>query len=70
MLLSAYIEDGKLLLNLINRISDSTEGVESNGIGLKTCRKLAEVIGASFETWVTDTEYSVTLRIDILEDEG
>ena len=70
VLLSAYIEDGKLLLNLINRISDSTEGVESNGIGLKTCRKLAEVIGASFETWVTDTEYSVTLRIDILEDEG
>ena len=69
VLLSAHIEDGKMLLNLITRISSTTDGVESNGIGLKTCRKLAEVIGASFETWVTDTEYSVTLRIDILEDE-
>lgn len=55
------IISGKRVKNLYtvycrNKISDRTEGVESNGIGLKTCERLAEFVAEDFSI-VNDGRY-------------
>ena len=46
-----------------NNIRRDSEKVESNGIGLKTCAKLAEMIGAGFNTEMGDEIFSFELEL-------
>ena len=48
VLISASYDDEKIKLKFTNTINRGGEKVESNGIGLKTCHKLSELISASF----------------------
>lgn len=62
--LSARVSDGVLTVRATNVIDHPSVGVESNRIGLKTCRKLASVIGATFGTEEADGRFTVTLIMD------
>ena len=56
----------KLVVEIVNHILQNAKDVESNGIGLKTCYKLAEAIGIDF-TVEGDTEtYTVMLSFNIV----
>lgn len=48
-----------------NYIRHDGEKVESNGIGLKTCQKLAEMIGASFKTDKSENVFSLSLELPV-----
>ena len=49
-----------------NKISKYTNEVESNGVGLKTCKKLCEAMGARFEyTSVTESCDVFDVKIDL-----
>ena len=48
-----------------NHIRRDGEKVESNGIGLKTCQKLAEMIGASFRTEKQEQIFVLTLELPL-----
>ena len=51
-----FSEGDYLLISVSNYISKNADEAESNGVGLKTCKKLCEAIGARFEyTEKTDT---------------
>ncbi len=43
------VADGRLILECRNAIRTDTEGAESNGIGLKTCVRLASLVAEKFE---------------------
>ena len=55
--------DEKYKLKFTNRIACDISPAESNGVGLKTCRKLSERIFASFETETVGDSYSVTVEL-------
>ena len=48
-----------------NYIRCDKEKVESNGIGLKPCQKLAEMIGASFKTEKDESVFSLSLELPV-----
>ncbi len=52
-----------VIIEISNRIRHDGERVESNGIGLRTCKKLAEQIGAGFEFGGDGVSYSVKLTL-------
>lgn len=52
-----------VIIEISNRIRRDGERVESNGIGLRTCKKLAEQIGAGFEFGGDGNTYSVKLTL-------
>ncbi len=61
------VENNKLCIECKNKIRTDTEGAESNGIGLKTCVRLASLIADKFE-YESDGEYfTCRLVIDIRE---
>ena len=49
----------------MNHIRRDGEKVESNGIGLRTCHKLAEMIGATFATDMNDTTFTFTIELPV-----
>ena len=49
----------------MNHIRRDGEKVESNGIGLRTCHKLAEMIGATFATNMNDTTFTFTIELPV-----
>lgn len=55
----ARVDDGKLLLTFSNRVSAATEKVDSNGIGIKTCEKIAEALEVGFHVRGGDETFSV-----------
>ena len=55
--------DGLIELTVINRISKALDKVESTGIGLKTCARLAEIIADGFEYIKGDDSFAITLRL-------
>jgi signal transduction histidine kinase len=57
----AVYEDDSLTVGFSNRVRTDVAGVESNGIGLKTCKKLAEAMGHSFEYGVCDGMFRVSV---------
>ena len=61
----AFGDGGGVHLILENRKRSNTKAVESNGIGLKTCKKLGERMNVDFETRETENDYfvNITLRI-------
>ena len=55
--------DTETNIKIINGIARDTDKVESNRIGLKTCRKLAETIGASFSATPSDDLFTVSITL-------
>ena len=57
--MSVKVNGTSLIWECKNRISKSSDSAESNGIGLKTCKRLAEAVADGFEC-SDDGEYFVT----------
>jgi signal transduction histidine kinase len=56
--------DNKIYLSFSNVISKDKSKVESNGIGLKTCKKLGEYICADFKTVKNANIFTVEVTLD------
>jgi signal transduction histidine kinase len=54
---------GFLTISVKNRIKSKGERAESNGIGVKTCIKIMELLNGDFEVLNEDEYYTVFLRI-------
>jgi signal transduction histidine kinase len=61
--ISISAEACNVIVEISNYIRRDGERVESNGIGLRTCKKLAEQIGAGFEFGGDESTYSVKLTL-------
>lgn len=70
VLLSGRLEGEVLRLSVTNDIKRDNTDAESNGIGLKTCRKLASEIGAELYTEKSEDKFTVTLvmPVRVMED--
>lgn len=56
-----------LTVRFSNTISKDSGNAESNGIGLKTCKKLSEYINAGFKTEKCDDNFTVLLSLDLIK---
>ena len=65
--LNYYNEDGVFAVEFKNKIRGDGENPESNGIGLKTCVRLASLIAESFEYEKTEDSFTCRLAIRINE---
>ena len=63
--ITAAETDDSIAISFTNVISKSTSKVESNGIGLKTCKKLGEYINAGFECVSNDETFNVILTLKL-----
>lgn len=61
--ISTVYANDQVTVTIVNKTLQNTEMVESNGIGLKTCYKLAELIGISFSAEESDGIFTVRLAI-------
>ena len=59
------ITDGEITLSFVNKIKQSAGDVESNGIGLKTCSKIAALLGIRFEYGENDGAYRSVISLPI-----
>lgn len=59
------IDGNEIKLKFTNYINKSDEKVESNGIGLKTCHKLAELLLAKLKITQTEERFSVEISFDM-----
>ena len=59
------VDGGILQLECRNKIRTNTEGAESNGIGLKTCVRLASLVAKKFEYFREDDSFICRLTIAI-----
>ena len=66
--ISAELLDGRIKITFANRISPDKDNVESNGIGQKTCKKLAEIMGGAFECREVGEEYCTAVYIEVTDD--
>ena len=57
--------DAEISVKISNHIAKLIEKVESNKIGLKTCEKLSEYLGARFEYSQSDDIFSATLTLKL-----
>ena len=55
-------------LTIKNYVRSDTEKVESNGIGLKTCDKLSEIIGAKFSHGFDENEFYVNISLPFVKE--
>ena len=53
----------RIILEFTNKISRDNPNVESNGIGLKTCKKLSELLGVEFVCREDDECYTVSIAM-------
>ncbi len=56
-------DDGFVYVRIENKIRDNTEDVESTGIGLKTCERIAKNIGMKFEAKTDEDTFVVSIAI-------
>ena len=63
------VENGRLILECVNSIRTDNEGAESNGIGLKTCVRLASLIAEKFDYFRDEDRFVCRLTI-ALSDSG
>ena len=57
--------DSEMCVRVSNRIATLVDKVESNKIGLKTCEKLAEYLGAKFEHSQSDDTFVAALTLKL-----
>ncbi len=63
------LKEDKFILRFENTTDSSLKNVESNKIGLKTCRKISQLLGAQFDTENEDGRFAVTLVIPAIPPE-
>ena len=61
--ISTVYDKGNITVSIVNKTLQNTDMVESNGIGLKTCYKLAELIGVDFSAEEADGLFTVKLTL-------
>ena len=61
------VKNDRLEVRLSNSIKSYKDRAESNGIGLKTCMKIAESIGLDFEYGVKENKFVTAIRFPIAE---
>ncbi len=59
----SHLEEGTLSLCVSNRIARSMERVESTKIGLRTCEKIMQAMGGSFEIQSDADHFAATLSL-------
>ncbi|MBO5945500.1 MAG: HAMP domain-containing protein [Clostridia bacterium] len=64
--ISIYLSGEYVVAEFFNSVRTDTERVESNRIGLKTCQKLAEKMGAKFESFALSNDFYVKLSLPIV----
>ncbi len=64
------ISGDKLVLHFFNRCAPDSHNAESNGIGTKTCRKIAEALGIGFEMHKGEEDFSTTMTFTLTEGVG
>lgn len=74
ILITIEVQGDKMVLECSNKIRRDTEGAESNGIGLKTCKRLASLVADGFE-YGTEGDYftcrlSLAIRQSLISDEA
>ncbi len=57
------LADGVLSVRLSNRIASGVSRVESTKIGLRTCEKIMQAMGGSFETLIDGDRYSASFSL-------
>ena len=70
--ISASIDEKYLSVDVRNMVSNSGDEVESNGVGLKTCKRLCEALSARFEyteSCESGAEFSVRIDIPVVNGE-
>ena len=60
-------KDGKIILIFSNKVLEKNVKTESNGIGLKTCKKLGEHIGVRFDTVNNGEIFEAHIVIETIE---
>ena len=55
----------RIILEFTNKISRDNPNVESNGIGLKTCKKLSEILGVEFVCREDGERYTVSIVLSV-----
>lgn len=67
VLLCQRMEQGRLVVEVSNAIPATQQRVESNKIGLQTCRKLIVTMGGSFEKRQTEKAFTVEFSLPLYE---
>ena len=62
--------DSALVITLANKIPKSIDRTESSGIGLKTCGKIAEAIGATLNISKSEDTFTAELGLKLNKEEG
>lgn len=57
LLFTSVIKDGMVCLEVANRIEKNGERKDSNRIGIRTCSRIAELLGGRFETQAEDDRF-------------
>lgn len=60
IILNIEVGKNRMVFECKNKIRTDTEGAESNGIGLKTCARLASLVADKFEYGIEDEDFFVT----------
>ncbi len=63
IVISIDSENGSTNIKIVNSILHTTNKVESNHIGIKTCKKLSEIIGAAFSAEPYDDKFTVSITL-------
>ena len=63
--ISFYVseDEGFVYLRIENKIKEHTEDVESTGIGLKTCERIAKNVGMRFATTKEEDTFVVSIAL-------
>ena len=65
VLVKVSLNERRVLIEFANKTSHDKPNVESNGIGLKTCKKLAEMLGVDFVCDNSDERYTVSIALTV-----
>ena len=65
----ARVEEGQMMIDLVNGVPDRPNRVESTKIGLQTCRKIVQDMGGVFETQMEDGKFLAEIALPCVKEE-
>ena len=65
----ARVEDGQMMIDLVNGVPDRPNRVERTKIGLQTCRKIVQDMGGVFETQMEDGKFLAEIALPCVKEE-
>ena len=65
----ARVEDGQMMIDMVNGVPDRPNRVESTKIGLQTCRKIVQDMGGVFETQMEDGKFLAEIALPCVKEE-